>query len=261
MADQPMAAYSPYTAPPRVRPSAWWYLLVAGLWLLALALFISIGVTFVRVIDDGITAVPRSGTIVLPSDGLTVYASVRPSDKSCSVTSPAGLTTPLNTLDFTLTATWHGQEVHALATTPSQLSGGSYRLSCPGVPATATLWTGDRLPITSVVVRAIVAGLSGILGLALLVLLLVRRHLSKTRNRSAQLAGYPTPGYPTGAGAPGWPSQQPYGGAPYGQAAPPEVTHGQMGPPTYGHQPPPAEQQPPYDQGRPPDERRGDPRA
>lgn len=254
MAQQPTYAAP---VPPKVRPSAWWYLLVAGLWLLAIAMFVSIGITFVRVIDDGVTPVPPSGTIVLPSEGLTVYSSQQPTNTSCFLVSPREGTTPLDALGFDLTATFQGQRIHALATTPSGLSSGSYRLSCPGLGPAATLWTGDRLPMGSVLLRAVVAGLCGVLGLVLLVLLLVRRHLSRSRISSSRLAY--APGQPTGWGAPAWPSPHPGpadrygppGGPEYGQHQPPQAPHGQMGPPSYGHQPTPTEQQPPYDEETP----------
>jgi hypothetical protein len=176
-------AYPAEVQPPpglKVRPSAWWYALVAALWVIAIVLLGTIGATFIHVLNDGVTAVRPGGMIAVPAGGSAVYAPQPARGTGCTVLR-GGATTKLDPIDFSLTATFDGHRLQALASTPKGLAPGSYQLRCRGLAPGARLWTGDRVPVGSLLVRAIGVAVSGVVGLVVLVLLLIRRHLSKTR--------------------------------------------------------------------------------
>lgn len=221
-----------------VRPRAVWYLAVVVLWVAALVLVGTVVVSFVRIIDDGVSAVPESGQITVSAAGNTIYSSDPPVSRECFLEGSGG-PIPVDGLSFDLNTSFNGIEYWALADTPKGLAPGTYVLSCPGVGAGAQLWVGDRLTFGSLVVRFLVACVAGFLGLVALIVLLVRRHSSKSKIRVQRLAA--TAGYGAGWPAPGWQGVPPAN--PYGQPPPPS---GQGQPPgPYGQPPPPYDEQPP----------------
>lgn len=218
----PSAPWQPVD--PRVRPSGWWYLTVVVLWLAAAGLSGSVVVTVVQLVSDGLTPVSTTRTITVPAAGVTVYAADRPSTPDCVLAGRGGQISQMPGLPYHLTATYDGTTVWAVANTPVGLAPGDYAVTCPGVGPTSLLWTGDRLPVGSVVARSVVAVGCGVLGLVALVVLLVRRHRSRARIRDhrrmvgAGYGGWPGPPWPAGGAPPtpyGAPPYPPYGASPY----------------------------------------------
>jgi hypothetical protein len=190
-------AYPTAAADLRVRPSAWWYLAAGALLLAAIGLVVTVVVTGVRLVDDGVSRVPASRVIPVTADGLTVYAAHRPSNRDCTLTARDGQVTNLDTPGYDLNATIRGTLVHAIASAPTGLPPGLYTISCTGVSPQTPLWTGDRIPIWSIILRSVAAAGCLLVGLALLIVLIVMRTLSKNRIKSMRLVA------PGGYG--GWP--------------------------------------------------------
>ena len=109
---------------------------------------------------------------------------------------------------------------------------GDYTVSCQGL-TDSQLYYGDKFPLGSVAIRVGISALLGVAGLALLIVLLVRRHLSKSRIRTGQRLASTPMGGPFQA-------YQPPPGQQYSPAPPPQY------PPAQNY-PPPA---PPDDSGR-----------
>jgi hypothetical protein len=243
----------------RVRPSPWWYLAVVVLWIGSLAVFVIAIRPIITIFGAGVDQVVNNQSVDVPSDGLTVYSSVRPANATCTLQGGAGSTVRLEPFDqngsssFTFTFD-DGTEVRPVASTPDGLAAGTYELSCQ-VPPRAVLATGERLDFDSFAVRLVVGLIgsivAGIAGLIILIVLLVRRHNSKQRIRQAQAAaaygyggypGYPPGGYPqSGYAQPGQPSP---GGSPYGPpyGAPPPSPASAPAPPASPTWPPAAPQ-------------------
>jgi hypothetical protein len=180
--------YDPTVEPaPQVRPRAAWYLLVAVLWIASLVVGGTVIATVYHVVDDGVTSIQASGQMHVPSSGRTIYSHDNPDSPACTVTDIAsGRQTPLDELGFDLSATINGRTVYAVASTPDGLAAGDYTVSCQGL-TDSQLYYGDKFPLGSVAIRVGISALLGVAGLALLIVLLVRRHLSKSRIRTGQL--------------------------------------------------------------------------
>jgi hypothetical protein len=244
-----------YPVDERVRPRAAWYLLVAALWIAAAILLGTIGATFVHIVDHGVTPIP-SAIVKVPNSGLTIYSRTQPAERDCSLSRPGATAVRMDNLSYDLDVTLNGTHVYALASTPSDLPAGRYAVSCSGLSAT-DLYYGDRIPMASIFIRLGISGVLGLCGLAVLIVLLVRRHASKSEIRTRQMmaatgygAGWPGSGWAPGPATYG---QQP---PPYGQQQPgygEQPSYGQP-PPGYGWQPPSYGQQdqPTYDEQQPP---------
>jgi hypothetical protein len=206
----------------KVRPSPIWYVLVVVLWIGAVVVaFISFK-PFVDLINDGIDSTPNNSPVTVTSDGFTVYSQGNASDRSCSLTGSGSDVTTLDSfdVDFTVDST-SSSNYTALASTPKSLPAGTYTLSCSGVGPKANLGIGDRLDVGALTKRAVFGVLvplaMGFLGLVVLIVMLVRRHGSKSRIRNAKTqaaTGY----YPPGGGYPPASGQYP---PPPGQYPPP----------------------------------------
>jgi hypothetical protein len=222
-----MPAEPPEQAPMRVRPRAGWYLLVAVLWVGSLVVGGTVAASVVKVVDDGVTSIQASGVMHVPSSGRTIYSHEDPGSPDCAVTSvTTGELTPLDELGFDLSATIDGRTVYAVASTPDGLEAGDYTVACRGL-AGSQLYYGDKLSLGSLLIRLGISALLGLAGLVLLIVLLVRRHLSKSRMRSQRLLAFP----------PGYGAFQPYAPPPAPQYPPPR---------------PPVQQYPPNDPGSTP---------
>jgi hypothetical protein len=265
----------------RVRPSALWYVAVAVLWIASFLIFLFGIWPVITIYRDGVNQIANGAPVQIPSDGYTIYSSVRPPNATCTLQPRGGSPVPAEPVDQdirdALTFTFdNGTDVRPLANTPSDLPAGIYQVSCE-VPRTAVLATGTRIDINSFggrlalgIIGSIVAGVAGLI---ILIVLLVRRHNSKQRIRQAQAAaaygygygGYPPSGYPQGGypqgGYPqgGYPeSGYPQGG--YPPSEPPAGEQEQSPPPGYDAPPPPPPPPPPSSPpDDSPDRRREDP--
>jgi hypothetical protein len=270
------SAYQPDT---RVRPSAWWYVAVAVLWIASFVVFVIAIKPIISIFSAGVDEVRNNSAISIPADGRTVYSSIRPATVNCTLTGSDNAPVRMKPFDAEASDSFtfsfdDGTDVHPLASTPDDLPAGQYELSCQ-VPARATLATGERLDFDSFAVRLIVGVIvsiaAGLAGLVILIVLLVRRHRSKQRIRQAQATaaygygGYAGYGYESG-GYPGYPGYPPggyqQGGYPAPESPPadqPDAPAGDASP--YGEPPPPPPPPPgqggsPDDGGQPPPDRR-----
>jgi hypothetical protein len=215
-----------------VRPRGAWYLVVAVVWIASAVVFGTAVATFVRVLDHGVTAIQPSESVPVTGSGITVYSRTKPVTRDCFLRDRSGETTAMDGLSFDLSATVDGTTVYAVATSPDGLASGEYAVRC--LNAGGQLYYGDKLPLESLLVRAGISVVLGLVGLVVLIVLLVKRHTSKSRIRAENLLNARGPGSGWGpGGAPPLPYQPPPG---YGQP-----------PPGYG-QPPPGYQQQPYPQ-------------
>lgn len=213
----------------RVRPRGVWYLLVVVLWVASVVVGVTVIASIVHVVDHGVTSFQASQQVNVPSSGLTVYSRIQPDSKDCTLTDGSGQQTAMDGLSFDLSATINGRSVYAVASTPDDLAAGSYRITCQGVGG-SQLYYGDKFPIGSILIRSGISALLGVAGLALLILLLIRRHLSKSRIRTQQLMATTPAGYGT---------FQPYQPPPAYQPPPPQYP--QQAPPPYPPQYPPSD--------------------
>jgi hypothetical protein len=268
-----VASSDPY----QVHPSARWYAAVVVAWIVAaVCMFFAIK-PLIDVLDVTPIPIDNRTTLGISGDGLTVYATGGVVGGAlCSLTDENGNVYTLegvtDTSTFEVTAA-DGSTMHPIATTPKDLVPGTYTLRCAGVGATL-LGFGDRINYDAVLLQIggmfILAGLFGVAGLVVLIVVLVRRHNSKRRLRWAQAAyagwgqwyASPYAGYPgPSAGYPGYPQQgYPQTGYPQATYPPPDGSSGQpyggYGTPSgqgdgqipnQGQDPPPSE--------RPPEER------
>ncbi len=212
----------------QVRPSPLWYLVVVALWVgAAVIAFVSFK-PFFDLVSSGITPTQNNGSIQVPADGLTVYGRVDAADRSCSLLGGDSGNVRLETFKTDLNV----DRYFALASTPEATPAGTYQLSCPGVGRNASLGLGKRFDVGALAERAVFGValplLIGFIGLVILIVLLVKRHNSKSRLRNAQAqsaSGY-YGGYPASGG---------YPPSPPGQYPPP----GSYPPPSGSYQPPP----------------------
>ncbi len=220
----------------QVRPRALWYLLVVVIWVASGVVFGTAIASFVRVIDHGVTAIEAGAPVPVTDSGLTVYSRTKPATHDCFLQDSQGQSTAMDGLTFDANATFNGVTVYAVASSPDGLAPGDYQVSCTGVRS--QLYYGDKFPIGGLLVRFGISSVLGLIGLVLLIVLLVKRHTSKSRIRTQNLvdAQGQSVGWP-----PGWAGGQPQ--SPYGQQPPPPPPpQGQQYPP-YGAQQP----YPPYD--------------
>ncbi|MBA2559716.1 MAG: hypothetical protein H0V07_07465 [Propionibacteriales bacterium] len=206
---------SMYSQEAKVRPSAGWYLLPLGLWIAAIVLAVVAWKPVVDVVNAGIDQVGNGEQISVPSDGLTVYATSQPSGGGCSLVDSSGTATALSTFDTSLD--WKLQTGRAkfigLGSTPADLQAGSYTLRCTSLARNSTIGTGRRIDLGDVtrvgLLGVIVPLVLGLAGLVVLIVLLVKRHNSKSRIKTARASaasGYP--GTWTGGSSP--PPPPPY---------------------------------------------------
>lgn len=207
----------------RVRPRAMWFLLPATMWIVAIALFaVAVG-TLIHIVNSGIDRIPTvqtpsSGGAVstailrVPADGLTLYTTVKSSDATCTLLpSGTGEQVSLESFSFDLNITRSGRTYYGLGVTPKSMAAGSYGLRCIDAVSGERFGTGLRIDTTALATRflwgfALPLGL-GLAGLAILIVLIVRRHSAKTRLRARQ--AYAGPGYGGGWNTPYSPSSPP----------------------------------------------------
>src|SRR5215212_510324 len=79
----------------KVRPSAWWYLLVALLWIASFVVFIVAVKPIIDIFSSGLTEVTNGQAITVPSDGLTLYTTADQSTTACAVVDADQTATPL----------------------------------------------------------------------------------------------------------------------------------------------------------------------
>lgn len=200
------------TQPPdaKVRPSAVWYVVPIGLWLVSLGLFIAVVISFADFINAGVERVQNNSQVTVPEDGLTVYSTSFLATGDCTLTSPDEPAIALDSFDSEFSFGAAGAKYYALASTPEGMEPGSYRLNCAAVGGTG-LGVGQRLDVGAVVIRGIwgflVPLVLGFIGLVVLIVLLVKRHNSKSRLRAQQRAS--AAGYGGGWGSQSPPSSGP----------------------------------------------------
>jgi hypothetical protein len=255
----------------KARPSPWWYSLVALLWIASAVVFAVVVIKpFVDVLSTDVTGFANGDPVSVGSDGLSVYAESTETLGACTLTGSDGVAIRMDDLDSTGTefkVDTNGPTLTAYASTPDGLAAGTYEIACEGGESTI-LATGERIDEgdleQSLAIGFISSLALGVLGLALLIVLLVKRHNSKSRIRAAQSAayygGWAQQGYSAPEGTYPPPPYDPYAqqqqgyGSPQGYTAPPQQDYyGQQTPPPadpYGQQvPPPAD---PYAQQTPP---------
>ena len=206
MSYQPPAPAYQHPGDSRVRPSALCYLVPVLLWIVSLVLF---GLTFKAVADlvtDGVDPIRNSASVEVPDDGITVYSTSPTS--TCALVTPGGTSTGLETLDGEFELDLPNDPTYfAVGSTPEDLASGTYQLQCSGI-RTGELGIGQRLDPIAIGKRVLwgvlLPAFLGFVGLIVLVVLLVKRHNSKSRLKDAQAwsGGY--------GGGPG------YGGTPPG---------------------------------------------
>lgn len=251
----------------KARPSPWWYTLVAVLWIASAVVFSVVLVKpIVDVLSTDVVGFSNGDPVSIGTDGVTVYVQDDDNVGLCTLTGEDGSTSTMQALDlsadFEVDTT--GPTLSPYASTPDNLPAGTYQISCEGADSTI-LATGERIDEDALeknIAFGFIASLIlGVLGLALLIVLLVMRSRSKSRIREAQSAAYygswaqqgyaPEGTYPPQAYDPYQQQQQQQQGygSPQGYAPPPADPYGQQQPPAspYGQQPPAAD---PY--GQPP---------
>ena len=186
------------TDQPQVRPRAGWFAVPVVLWVIAAVLLGLALAALSHIINSGIDPVRNQAPLAVPADGLTVYTTDPVSTATCTLTGDNGRTVELDTFSFNLDISVNGPTYHGIGVTPDNLAAGSYQLDCSDVTASSRLGTGPRIDVTAIATRAlwgfVLPPLLGIIGLVTLIVLLVRRHSSKSRIRSMQAyagaAGY-----------------------------------------------------------------------
>jgi hypothetical protein len=212
----------------KVRPAAKWYLVPALMWLAALVLFMLFLVSLVRFLNGELSSVENGGPLQVAEGGFTVYGEAQDSGSGdCTVTSEAGETTSLDSIDVNLEVTIEGENWTALASSEEDLLAGRYTLTCEG--ASERLAIGERIDVGGIALSAVwgfvVPGLLGLAGLITIIVLAVKRSRSKAQVRQAQM----------------YAADQGYG------TAWQQMQHGGQ----QGYPPPPP---PPYDPNRPDDQ-------
>jgi hypothetical protein len=249
-----VASADPYA----IRPPAHWYAAVAVAWVIAtVCMFFAVKPLF-DILDVTPVPIDNRSSVGISTDGLTIYATGSAATSAlCRVTDVSGNVYPLEAV--TATGTFdvtgvNGSQMYPIATTPTNLAPGTYTLRCAGV-GSSLLGFGDRIDFDGLMLQVggmfILAGLFGVGGLVILIVVLVRRHNSRNRVRWAQAAyagwgqWYASPygGYPAGGSSPGYPG--------YPQQGYPQGGYGQPTYPQYGwgsgqqYDKPPADPEPP----------------
>ena len=254
-----------HVAPPRIRPSGWWYALPAALVaagaIAAILLFVA---AFDRFSD--VARATEGGVVRIDDEQLSVFADLPVtgdsgstggfgSAGSCSLTPLEG-GNPVLTRASNTSITFDEGSRHwvRIGVVPAETPPGDYQLACGGIPETdLAVASTDRIKDGALLAVAgvgvpIVATLAA---LAALIVLIVMRSRAKSRLQAAAYpGGYPPP-YQQYAQHPGY-GQQAYGQPPhYGQA--PQYGQAPSGqqPPSFGQAPPVHGQQPAG--GQPPD--------
>ncbi|MBA2573173.1 MAG: hypothetical protein H0V02_00070 [Nocardioidaceae bacterium] len=202
---QPATSYrQPET---RVRPSPLWYLLPVVLWIVALTLFVLAFKAVADLITAGIDPVQNNASVEVPDDGITVYSTLQSTARDCNLVDDEGTSSALDTFDadFELDLP-DDPNYFALGSTPDDLASGTYELSCPGA-GSSELGIGQRLDPVAIGKRAlwgiVLPAFLGLVGLIIFIVLLIKRHNSKSRIKNAQTSsggygGGPPGSYPGG---------------------------------------------------------------
>lgn len=246
-------------APPKVRPSLLWLLVVAVLWITAVVVCIVVAIRpLVDLVTADTTGFRNGAQVAISTDGLTVY-STNDTVVPCVLTGADGSTIRMDDFgndSFELPRE-DGTELHALASTPDGLPAGTYAITCDR--ASGMLAYGERVDFSELGIKMLlgfgIPAVLGLIGLILLIVVLVRRHRSKNRIRDAQAvyaspypgAGWPPPGqggYPQQGYPPQGYPQQSYPPQDYPQQGYPPQDYPPAQAPGYPPQPPP---EPPTD--------------
>ncbi len=200
----------------RVRPSAGWYLIPVLMWIACIVIAVVAFKPVYDIFQAGLTQVGNGQRINVPAAGLTVYSGNTSAQRDCTLTDRQGRATTLEQFaaDTHFDIDPSGRpRVRALASTPDGFAGGSYILQCGGHRSQVPLAVGDRIDVEALGKRiafGILVPLAlGVVGLVIVIVLLVRRHNSKSRIRSARAqaaSGFPAgwsadSGYPPPPGA------------------------------------------------------------
>ncbi len=184
----------------RVRPRAAWYALPVVMWAAAAVLFVLALVAIANVVNAGVDRVPAGSAgwrVTVPADGLTLYTTDPNSTADCTLMSPRGTSTPLDTLNVTIEININGPTYYALGVTPKDLAPGQYTVTCSDISAGARLGTGPRVDVTALATRALWGLLLplalGVIGLIVIIVLIVKRHSSKSRIKT--MRAYAGTGY------------------------------------------------------------------
>lgn len=187
----------------RVRPLAAWYVVPVVLWIAAVALFVVAVVAIAQVVNEGVDATRNNASIDIPANGLTVYSTDRASTADCVLVGN-GESRSLDSLNVTIEINVSGPSYYGLGVTPDSLSGGTYRLQCSGLGPDTRLGLGPRVDVTALATRALwgifLPMALGVIGLVVLIVLIVKRHSSRSRIKSAQ--SYESTRYRGGWGQP-----------------------------------------------------------
>jgi hypothetical protein len=198
---------------PRVRPRAGWYAVPVVLWIVAAVLFGLALAALSHIINSGVDPVHNRGILTVPDGGLTVYTTDPVSTASCTLRGDNGDLFSLDTFTFNLDINLNGPTYHGIGVTPETMPAGTYRLACTDVATGSRLGTGPRIDVTAIATRAlwgfVLPPVLAIVGVVLLIVLLVKRHGSKSRIQSMQV--YSGSGYGGGYGT-AWNEQ--YGSKP-----------------------------------------------
>ncbi len=206
---------STYEQDQKVRPSATWYLLPVAIWIGCIVLAVIAFRPFIDLVKAGIDPVSNGSQVSVPTDGLTVYGTNGNGSRSCQLVDSSGSATQLDQFDADIHVNPpDDRDYYALASTPDGLSGGRYNLQCDQSGPRSQLGIGDRLDVGALGKRLalgiIVPLVAGLIGLAIVIVLLVKRHNSKSRIRTARAqaaSGYPG-GWPPASGG-GYPPPPP----------------------------------------------------
>ena len=184
---------------PRVRPSAWWYALPLVIWLACVVLVVVAFKPFFDIVSAGIDPVRNGDQVTVPDAGLTVYARGERPAGGCTLVDSAGSAIAMSSFHSHVTIDPPDEPVYvAVASTPDDVAAGTYVLRCRGAGHLDTLGTGERLDIGAIGKRLVLGVLGPLalafVGLVVFIVLLVRRHQSKSAirtQRAAALSGYP----------------------------------------------------------------------
>lgn len=178
----------------RVRPRPAWYAVPVVMWVVALVLFVLAIFAIARVVNNGVDQLRAGGggvwEVSVPADGLTLYTTDPNSTANCTLTPANGRAVPLETLKVTIEISINGPTYYGLGVTPDGLAPGQYKVSCGDIASNARLGTGPRVDVTALATRAIwglvLPLVLGVVGLVVLIIVVVKRHSSKSRLRTMQ---------------------------------------------------------------------------
>lgn len=174
----------------RVRPSARWYLLPIGIFVACVIIVFFAFKPLLDLVGQGIDPVRNGAQVTVPVGGITVYSQDENVSRDCALVDDSGSASALKAFETDVNLDPpNSPGYQALASTPEGFSAGAYLLQCPQADAGARLGLGARLDIESLSKRATVGVLvslaAGLIGLMILIVLLVKRHNSKSRRRLA----------------------------------------------------------------------------